>query len=65
MDSTGKLVMEFFLETEARTILQFFAGVCGTLSVTFEEGAWSVWLYDKLVVCNPPGRTRCSRREQE
>jgi hypothetical protein len=39
-DSTGKLVMESILETEAATILQFFAGVRGTLSVTFEEGTW-------------------------
>ena len=60
MDSTGKLVMESIVETEAATILQFFAGLRGTLSVTFEEGTWSVWLYDllnphvdKLVVCNP------------
>ena len=60
MDCSGKLVMESILETEAATILQFFAGLRGTLSVTFEEGTWSVWLYDllkphvdKLVVCNP------------
>ena len=60
IDSTGKLVMESILETEAATILQFFAGLRGTLSVTFEEGTWSAWLYDllnphvdKLVVCNP------------
>ena len=60
MDSTGKLVMESILETEGATILQFFAGLRGTLSVTFEEGTWSVWLYDllnphvdQLVVCNP------------
>jgi hypothetical protein len=59
-DSTGKLVMESILETEAATILQFFAGLRGTLSVTFEEGTWSAWLYDllnphvdQLVVCNP------------
>ena len=60
MDSTGKLVMESIVETEAATILQFFAGLRGNLSVTFEEGTWSAWLYDllnphveKLVVCNP------------
>ncbi len=52
--------MESILETEAATILQFFAGLRGTLSVTFEEGTWSAWLYDllnsrvnQLVVCNP------------
>jgi transposase len=60
MDSSGKLVMESILETKAATIVQFFAGLRGTLSVTFEEGTWSAWLYDrlhsrvdKLVVCNP------------
>jgi transposase len=60
LDSTGKLIMESILATEAATILQFFAGLRGTLSVTFEEGTWSAWLYDllkphvdKLVVCNP------------
>ena len=59
-DSTGKLVMESILETEAATLLQFFAGLRGTLAVTFEEGTWAAWLYDllkphvdRLVVCNP------------
>src|SRR2546427_666615 len=60
LDSRGKLVMESSVETKAATILDFFAGLRGTLSVTFEEGTWSAWLYDllkphvdKLVVCNP------------
>jgi transposase len=60
MDANGKVVMESILETKAATILEFFAGLRGTLWVTFEEGRWSVWLYellhahvDKLVVCNP------------
>ena len=60
LDSTGKVVMESILETKAATVLEFFAGLRGTLSVTFEEGTWAAWLYDllkphvdKLVVCNP------------
>src|SRR5437870_179720 len=60
MDSAGKLVMESILETKAATILQFFAGLRGTLCVTFVEGTCAAWLYDllnphvaKLVVCNP------------
>jgi transposase len=60
MDSAGKLVMESILETKAATILQFFAGLRGTLWVTFEEWTYAAWLYDllnphvaKLVVCNP------------
>jgi hypothetical protein len=48
MDSTGKLVMESIPETKAATIVQFFAGLRGTLSVTFEEGTWSAWLYDRM-----------------
>ena len=46
LDSTGKLVMESILETKTATILEFFAGLRGTLSVTFEEGTWAAWLYD-------------------
>src|ERR1700738_4863017 len=60
MDSMGKVVMESILETKPATILEFFAGLRGALSVTFEEGIWAAWLYDllkphvqKLVVCNP------------
>ena len=65
MDASGKLVMESMLETKAATILQFVAGLRGTLSVTFEEGTWSAGLYDllnsdvdKLVVCNPRKNAR-------
>jgi transposase len=60
LDSKGKLIMESILETKAATILEFLAGLRGTLSVTFEEGTWAAWLYDvlkphvdNLVVCNP------------
>ena len=60
LDHTGKLVMECILETKAATILEFFAGLRGTLSVTFEEGTSAAWLYDllrphvaHLVVCYP------------
>jgi len=60
MDSKGKVVMESILETKAATLLEFFAGLRGTLFVTFEEGTWAAWLYDllkphvaKVVVCNP------------
>ena len=60
LDHTGKLVMECILETKAATILEFFAGLRGALSVTFEGGTSAAWLYDllsphvaRLVVCNP------------
>src|SRR6201998_2906851 len=60
MDSKGKLIMESILETKASTILEFWAGLRGTLSLTYEEGTWAAWLYDllkphvaHLIVCNP------------
>jgi hypothetical protein len=40
--------MESILGTKATTILEFLAGLRGTLSVTFEEGTWAAWLYDLL-----------------
>ena len=57
LDSAGKLVMESILETKASTILELFAGLRGTLLVTFEEGTWAAWLYDLLKRCS-----RCAKR---
>ena len=48
MDLQGKVVMESILETKASTILEFLAGLRGTLSLTFEEGTWAAWLHDLL-----------------
>jgi len=60
MDSQGKIIMESILETKASTLLEFIAGLRGSLFVTFEEGTWAAWLYDLLkphvtevLVCNP------------
>src|SRR5262247_3482560 len=68
MDSQGKVIMESILETKASSLLEFFAGLRGSLFVTFEEGTWAAWLYDllkphvtKLVVCDP--RKNKSMRE--
>jgi len=60
LDSSGKLVMESIVETEAATILQLIRGIRGSLQVTFEEGTSAAWLHDllkphvtKVVVCDP------------
>jgi transposase len=60
VDSQGKLIVESILETKGLTLLEFFAGLRGSLFVTFEEGTWAAWLYDLLkphvtevLVCNP------------
>src|SRR6476660_9400914 len=67
-DSQGNIIMESILETKASTILDFFAGLRGRLSVTFEEGTSAAWLYDllkphvaKVLVCDP--RKNASLRE--
>jgi transposase len=60
LDSTGKLVMESIIETQAATILQFIHGPRGSLHVTWEEGTCAAWLHDLLkphvanvLVCDP------------
>jgi hypothetical protein len=58
-DASGKLLMESILETKSEVLLQFFAGVRGSLHVTLEEGTWAAWLHDlqlphvaRVIVCN-------------
>ena len=41
--------MESIIETKASTMLQFFAGSRGDLRVTFEEGTWAAWLYERVL----------------
>jgi transposase len=60
LDAAGKLILESVLETKASTILQFLAGLRGSVSVTFEEGTSAAWLHDllrphvwKVLVCDP------------
>jgi hypothetical protein len=66
LSGSGKLVMESIVETKASSILQFIHGLRGELHVTWEEGTWASWLYDRLQpqvarvrVCDP---RRASRR---
>jgi hypothetical protein len=60
-DSQGKLIMESILETKASTILEFLAGLRGTLSLTFEEGTWAAWLYDLLAACGQVGSVQSAQ----
>jgi hypothetical protein len=59
MDSSGKLIMECILETKAATILEFIAGLRGTLSITLNSGptgrrdsAWFVAFTEQPFVSN-------------
>ena len=53
MDSQGKIVMESILETKASTLLEFFAGLRGSLFVTFEEGTWAEAMFEPHLVPSP------------
>lgn len=60
LNHDGKLIMESVIEAKGSTIIQFIQGLRGELSLTFEEGTWSAWLYDllqpyvtRIVVCDP------------
>ena len=62
LNSRGHVVMESIVETQASSILQFIHGLQGELHVTWEEGTWADWLYDRMsrrklmysVGTNPP-----------
>src|SRR6201981_1874280 len=70
-NSSGKVVMEYVIETKANMILQFVDGLRGDVHVTFEEGTWAAWLYDllrphvtRLVVCDPRRNALLQERNQ-
>ena len=48
LGGSGKLVMESIVETKASSILEFIHGLRGELHVTWEEGTWAAWLYDRM-----------------
>lgn len=59
-NAAGKCVMESVIETKAKTVRDFIKGISGRVSVTFEQGTQSAWLYDlikplaaEVIVCNP------------
>ncbi len=57
-DSQGKLIMESLLETKASTILEFLAGLRGTLIVTFEGNLGSMVVRFAQAAC---GKVRASQ----
>src|SRR5574341_1416615 len=47
-DAQGKTLSESILETDAKTLRDFFRGLSGTIQVAFEVGTQSAWLYEIL-----------------
>ena len=62
LDSTGKLVMGSILETKAATILEFFAGLRGTLSVTLERNLGRVAVRFTEVACGQAGGVQSAKK---
>src|SRR5215467_10703414 len=62
LNRSGPMLMEAIVDTKASSILQFIHGLQGELHVTWEEGTWAAWLYDRMsrrklmysVGTNPP-----------
>jgi hypothetical protein len=48
LNANGNLGMESIVETKAGSLLQFIHGLRGELHVTWEEGTWAAWLYDRM-----------------
>ena len=61
LDSAGKLVMESILETKAATILEFFAGLRGTLSVTFGRNLGRVAVRFTEAACGQAGGVQSAK----
>lgn len=60
LDESGKVMLQCTMPTQSSAILEFVAGIRGSVQITFEEGTQSAWLYDllvrrvsKVVVSNP------------
>ena len=53
LNAAGKLMMEATVEMRAEALLDFLAGLRGSLHVALEEGTYAEWLYELL---SPQGR---------
>ena len=61
----GRVIARAVLPTEERALVDFFAGMRGSVHVTFEEGTQAQWLHDlleprvaRVLVCNRRGEKR-------
>jgi hypothetical protein len=64
-EASGKIIARSILPTEEAALLEFFAGMRGTVHLAFEEGTQAQWLRDllvkrvaRVVVCDQRGTPR-------
>jgi len=65
----GRVLARAVLPTEEAAILEFFAGMRGTVHIAFEEGTQAQWLHellapraDRVVVCDRRGHKRTGNK---
>jgi hypothetical protein len=64
-EQNGRVIARTILPTEEQALLEFFAGMRGSIHVTFEEGTQAQWLHDllsprvhRVLVCDRRGEKR-------
>lgn len=68
----GRVIARKILPTEACALVEFFAGMRGSVHVTFEEGTQAQWLHDllapvvdRVIVCDRRGEHRGNKADQK
>ncbi len=71
-EQSGRVIARTVLPTEAGALVEFFAGMRGSVHVAFEEGTQAQWLHDLLVpithrvlVCDRRGERRRGNKADE
>lgn len=67
----GRVIARAVLPTEATALVEFFAGMRGSVQVAFEEGTQAQWLHDllvpvadRVVVCDRRGEHRGNKADE-
>lgn len=70
-EQNGRVILRSVLPTEPAAIVEFFAGMRGSIHVAFEEGTQAQWLHDllapvvhRIVVCDRRGEHRGNKADQ-
>ena len=70
-EASGRVIARSILPTEGCALMEFFAGMRGSVHVAFEEGTQAQWLHDLLsplvdsvIVCDRRGEHRGNKADQ-
>jgi transposase len=70
-EQSGRVIARSILPTEQAALVEFFAGMRGSIHVAFEEGAQAQWLHDllapivdRVLVCHRRGEHRGNKADR-